>query len=121
MKPAGPRRRLHLDDRLVFALPALFDQVGQHLDRHSVIDPGIAERIAHFFANDAEQLALARGHGAAACPRIIGDGVDHIDIAYVGSLKDAAPAVQLGVRGDHAVLHRHGFVTRGDLEKVAEG
>src|SRR5207244_3740438 len=47
--------------------------------------------------------------------------IEKIDLAAEGSVKDAAPATQLGMGGNHTALHRHRFVARGDLKLVAEG
>src|SRR5262249_12854699 len=57
---------------------------------------------------------------AAGSSRVVGDGVDEIDLTGKGSVKDAATAHELGVGCDHTTLHRHRFIKRGDLELVAK-
>src|SRR5262249_24253056 len=112
--------RLGALDRLVFALHALFHEAPQHLNRHGVIDPGVAQAVAQLLAEDAEQLALARGQGPAAGPGGVADGVEDVHLSRVGRVEDTAPAVQLRVAGDYAVLDGHRLLAGGDLKLVAE-
>ena len=90
------------------------------MNRHGVVDPRLRERVAQLAADDAEQLALARGYDAAAGTGVVGDGVDHVDVPVVGDFVDATTAVQFRVRSDDAALHRHRLVAGGDLELIAE-
>ena len=120
MVATGSASQLRSLDRLVFAFLALLNKLSEDLDRHSIVDPRVAEAIAQLLPDESEQFAGARRESAPPGTRVVGDGVENIHIPVVRRIEDSTPAVQLGVGGNHPVLDRHRLSARSNLELIAE-
>ena len=57
---------------------------------------------------------------AAGRAGVIGDRIQHVDVALIRGVEDAALEVQFGERGDDAALHADRLVARRNLELIRE-
>ena len=99
----------------------VFDRGGEGGDGQGVVEPGVGEAAAEFFAEHAEEPALRIGERAAGGAGVVGGGVDDIHIAVKVGREGAAASFQRGDGGNDAVQDADGFFAGGDAEQIAEG
>src|SRR5208282_1799314 len=65
MIAGGPFAWFVLHDGLILTLHRLFHERSKYLNWHGIVDERIAQRVSQLFPNDADEITLSRGQGAA--------------------------------------------------------